>query len=249
MEHKTGCLVCGQELLYLSSNELVTCYYCGQQQATNVRCSSGHYVCDRCHSLSADDLIEQFCTHTDQTDPLEMAITLMKNPALKMHGPEHHFLVPAVLLTAYHNSQGASAAPGEGMTQAQTPEASLPAWIKKARKRAEDVKGGSCGFCGACGAGIGTGIFISVMTGSTPLSKWEWRLSNQMTAESLRVIAEHGGPRCCKRDTYLALLTAGKFLQEHFNRTLPMDEQVRCEFHLLNRECLELDCPFFPAET
>ncbi|MGR4064590.1 MAG: DUF5714 domain-containing protein, partial [Vulcanimicrobiaceae bacterium] len=32
---------------------------------------------------------------------LRMAITLMQNPVVNMHGPEHHFLVPAVLLAAY----------------------------------------------------------------------------------------------------------------------------------------------------
>jgi hypothetical protein len=34
-----------------------------------------------------------------------MALNLMKNPQIKMHGPEHHFLVPAVLLAAYYNTQ------------------------------------------------------------------------------------------------------------------------------------------------
>lgn len=27
----------------------------------------------------------------------------MRNPKLKIHGPEHHFLVPAVLLSSYYN--------------------------------------------------------------------------------------------------------------------------------------------------
>jgi len=56
--------------------------------------------------LAANDLIEQYCLHTGQTDPLEIAVTLMKNPALKMHGPEHHLLVPAVLLAAFYNQHG-----------------------------------------------------------------------------------------------------------------------------------------------
>jgi hypothetical protein len=71
-----------------------------------VRCIGGHFVCDRCHSLAANDLIEQYCLHTGQTDSLEIAVTLMKNPALKMHGPEHHLLVPAVLLAAFYNQHG-----------------------------------------------------------------------------------------------------------------------------------------------
>ncbi len=32
-----------------------------------------------------------------------MALNLMRSPQVKMHGPEHHFLVPAVRLAAYFN--------------------------------------------------------------------------------------------------------------------------------------------------
>jgi Family of unknown function (DUF5714) len=230
MEYKSGCLVCGAELVYLHQNESRSCFYCGQVQETSAYCANGHYVCDRCHSLGANDLIEQFCTHTQQTDPLEMAVTLMKNPAVKMHGPEHHFLVPAVLLAAFYNQQGADEKAGK---------------IKQARKRAEDVKGGFCGFCGDCGAAVGTGIFISLVTGATPLSRREWQLSNRMTAESLMSISDYGGPRCCKRDSYLAILSAGSFLKHNLNTILEMDESIQCEFSPLNKECLQGECPFY----
>ncbi|VUT25840.1 MAG: hypothetical protein MOIL_01256 [Candidatus Methanolliviera sp. GoM_oil] len=55
--------------------------------------------------------------------------------------------------------------------------------------------GGFCGYHGDCGAAVGTGIFISLITDATPLSKHEWKLSNLMTAKSLLSIANHGGPR------------------------------------------------------
>jgi hypothetical protein len=48
--------------------------------------------------------------------------------------------------------------------------------------------------CLVCGAGMGTGIFISIVTGATSLSIEEWRLSNLATAKSLLSISEHGGP-------------------------------------------------------
>jgi hypothetical protein len=223
-------LICGRELVYLQQNEMAHCTYCGQAQETNARCIDGHFVCDTCHSLSADDLIERTCAQTQATDPLELAITLMKNPALKMHGPEHHFLVPAVLLAAYYNRTGS--------------DDKLPR-IKQARKRAENVLGGFCGFYGACGAAVGTGIFVSVMTGATPLSGPEWKLSNRVTAECLMKIAAHGGPRCCKRDTFLALLSAGGFVKKHFEVDFMMDRRIQCSFHDLNRECLRENCPFY----
>lgn len=99
---KTGCLVCGKELVY-GKTEKMEYFYCHKIYESNVRCEAGHFVCDKCHSSSANELIENFCIATKLENPLEIALILMKNPKIKMHGPEHHFLVPASLLAAYYN--------------------------------------------------------------------------------------------------------------------------------------------------
>jgi hypothetical protein len=164
-------------------------------------------------------------------DPLEMALALMRNPAVKMHGPEHHFLVPAVLLSSYYNIKK------ENSEKERK--------LKDARKRASNVLGGFCGFYGDCGAAVGTGIFISLVTNSTPLSVEGWRLGNLMTSKSLYAIANYRGPRCCKRNTFLAIREAVKFLKENFNVAMKIKEDIRCEFIDLNKECLKAECPFY----
>ena len=232
MEYKSGCLFCGKELLYLKEPEELSCLFCKRVFSTQAKCVDNHFVCDACHALSANDLIERFTIASSSTDPVDMALTLMKSQSLKMHGPEHHFLVPAVLLCAFYN---AKAEPDEKETK-----------IKLARKRAENVLGGFCGFYGDCGAAVGTGIFVSVMTGATPLSKSEWRLSNLMTAKSLYTIANAGGPRCCKRNSLLALEEAVQFLKDHFG--VEIDSTIRklkCQFHPLNKECRKEECRFY----
>lgn len=230
MKYQSGCLVCGEPLQYYPAALEQTCAYCGGVFESAASCVQGHFICDTCHGAEADDLIERYCLQSSSRNPLEMAIALMSHPSVAMHGPEHHFLVPAVLLAAYHQVE---------------PDGDLPARLKQARKRAEGVRGGSCGFCGNCGAAVGTGIFISLVTGSTPLSKLGWQLSNRMTAESLMAVAEHGGPRCCKRDTFLALQTARAFVREQFDIVLEMSEPIRCDFSSMNKECLLADCPFY----
>jgi len=234
MEHKSGCLVCGEALVYAEHEFAAQCFYCGAATSTTVTCTNRHYVCDPCHSGSANELIQRYCATTETAAPLEMALTLMRNPKVKMHGPEHHFLVPAVLLAAYANRAGAS----------QEDRATKAKKIEIARRRAEDIKGGFCGFCGNCGAAVGTGIFLSVLTGATPLSREEWRLSNLVTAESLLAIANLGGPRCCKRDTFLAIQTAVAFLRRELRADLELPEPIRCEFNSLNKECIRGACPF-----
>ncbi|HVP15956.1 MAG TPA: DUF5714 domain-containing protein [candidate division Zixibacteria bacterium] len=177
-------------------------------------------------------LIENFCNTSKITDPLELALILMRNPKIKMHGPEHHFLVPAVLLAAYYNAKG-------DYTQKRLK-------IKEARSRSSKILGGFCGFYGDCGAAVGTGIFMSLITNSTPLSSREWRLSNLITAKSLLTIANHGGPRCCKRNTFLAINEAVNFLKENFDMRMEIDHNVICEFNDLNKECLKEKCPYYP---
>ena len=149
-------------------------------------------------SRPANDFIEQYCAVTDEADPLAMALTLMRNPSLKMHGPEHHFLVSAVLITAWCI---------ERENRDRT-----PLLLAEARFRAEDTRGDFCGKHGGCGAAMGAGIAYSIITGSSPLSAQEWRLANLMAATCLTAVAETGGPRCCKRDAFLSIMTAVEFL-------------------------------------
>jgi hypothetical protein len=229
-DFQAGCLVCGQPLIYFNEYRQLTCASCGKNYESQVSCESGHFVCDSCLKTSANDLIEKACIQSDSREPFDLAITLMKNPVIEMHGPEHHFLVPAVLLAACYNKLEKTAEKEKK--------------IHAARKRAENILDGFCGFYGACGAGIGTGIFVALYTDSDPLAREHWGLSNLMTAESLRCIGALGGPRCCKRDTFIALKSAVKFLRQIFDLHLEMPKTITCDFSDMNRQCLEDDCPF-----
>lgn len=230
-DQSRGCLVCGKDLEYLAEPRAATCIYCGEPATTDVICKEGHFVCDRCHRAPAEEIIARFCRSTTEIDPVAIARALMGTPQVKMHGPEHHFLVPAVLLAAFYNVQG----------RADDKQRK----IDQARQRASFIKGGFCGTHGDCGASVGTGIFVSLVTGATPLSREEWRLSNLVTAKSLETIALHGGPRCCKRNSFLAILTAVDFTREHFGVVMPVKKPVICGFSDRNKECLTKDCPFY----
>jgi hypothetical protein len=105
------------------------------------------------------------------------------------------------------------------------------------------VLGGFCGFQGACGAGIGNGIFFSMVTGGSPLTGKQRGLANRATAEALKVIGTMDAPRCCKRDTFLALLSAARFARKHLDIDFTA-KSPRCEFADMNRECIDESCPF-----
>lgn len=232
-KHTENCMICGSELIYFDDYMEVECMYCHKKYRSNVTCVDGHYICDICHSMDANELIENYCRKTEKTNPMEMAIDLMKNPTINMHGPEHHFLVPAVLLTSFYNIKG------EINKKAKK--------LAVAKMRAKDIKGGFCGFYGNCGAAVGTGIYISIITEATPLTKESWGLANLMTGTALISIAKISGPRCCKRNLFTAIKEAAKFTDEHFGIEMYDYENYNpiCSFKSRNKECLKLECPYF----
>ncbi|MBQ2687341.1 MAG: hypothetical protein IJF52_01775 [Clostridia bacterium] len=74
------------------------------------------------------------------------------------------------------------------------------------------MPGGACGYWGACGAA---------------LANEEWKLSNLMTAASLSAIGEVGGPRRCKRNSYIAITEAVKFAKEHLSVEMELTQQSK----------------------
>ena len=71
-----------------------------------------------------------------------------------------------------------------------------------------------------------------------------WGLSNKMTSSALDAIGEVGGPRCCKRDSYLAIARAVEFAREHLG--VEMDtEKIECSHSAQNNQCIGKRCPFF----
>lgn len=227
---KEECLICGEPLEYLSADILMECGICHKKERSKTRCIRGHYVCNDCHTRGLDAIIG-VCMAETSKDPIAIIEKMMDMPFCHMHGPEHHVMVGAALLTAYKNAGG---------------NVDLPGALSEMMDRGKSVPGGSCGFWGACGAGISTGMFISVITGSNPLSNEPFALSHQMTARSLGRIGEIGGPRCCKRDSFLSILSAIDFVKEHFGVEMEKHEVI-CHYASKNNQCIGRRCPFSKA--
>lgn len=184
-------------------------------------------VCNECHTKGMDSIIG-ICLAETSVNPVYIIEKLMSQSFCHMHGPEHHVMVGAALLTAYKNAGG---------------DIDLAEALVEMINRGKSVPGGACGFWGACGAGISTGIFIAILSKSTPLTNEPFALSNQMTSTALGRIGEVGGPRCCKRDSFLSILAAVDFVQEHFHIKMEKPEIV-CEYSHENNQCIGRRCPF-----
>ncbi|MDD5944699.1 MAG: DUF5714 domain-containing protein [Clostridia bacterium] len=224
---KDECIICKAPLEYLEQDIPMECEICHKKENSKTRCVNGHYVCNECHMQGMDSIFA-LCMEENSKSPINILEKMMSLPFCHMHGPEHHVMVGAALLTAYKNSGG---------------EIDLKKVLSEMRSRGMSVPGGACGFWGACGAGISAGMFVSIITGATPLAKESWGLSNLMTAKALNAIGEIGGPRCCKRDSYTAILAAIDFVKEHFGVEMEKTEAV-CTRSGMNNQCLGKICPY-----
>lgn len=226
----SNCLLCGAELEYFQTPRKMNCAICGNQYETTAACKNGHFICDSCHMEKGVTLILDVCGSSKSQNPIALMQQIMAQPEIYMHGPEHHVLVGAALLTAYRNSGG---------------EINLQPALLELQRRSQQIPGGACGFWGCCGAGVSAGIFVSIITGATPLHQEEWGLANQMTARALQAIGSLGGPRCCKRDSFTAVREAVLFVQEHFSVQMQLPERIVCGFSRFNEQCKKEACPYF----
>lgn len=64
------------------------------------------------------------------------------------------------------------------------------------------------------------------------------------TSAALGRLAKIGGPRCCKRDAFLALKEAVEYINEHYDLSLQMSE-MKCDYSDCNEQCIRQRCPFY----
>lgn len=224
---KEECLICKAPLEYLEENVVMECAICHKKENSKTHCIKGHYVCNECHTKGMDR-ITGMCLSERSKNPITIINKMMEMPFCHMHGPEHHVMVGAALLTAYYNAGG---------------KINLEQALLEIYQRGKEVPGGACGFWGACGAGISAGMYMSIITESTPLATEAWGMSNLMTSRALGAIGQIGGPRCCKRDSYLSIIEAVKFTKEKLGVEMEMGEVI-CTRSEQNNQCLQEVCPF-----
>lgn len=234
---KANCLICGKPLVYWEKAQEVTCHTCGKKEFGHSICEDGHYICDVCHRAEGVSYIIELCSSSDSCDPIEIMNEAMRDKSIYQNGPEHHTLIGAALITAFANA-GGKASNGEPLDK--------DAALAELKKRSMQVPGGTCGFWGTCGAAVSSGQAMSILNGSTPMKQEPWAQCQRLTSMILGRLADIGGPRCCKRTGYIAVLTAVPYINETLGSNMQLPSEVTCTFFSRNAECRRQECPFFP---
>jgi MoaA/NifB/PqqE/SkfB family radical SAM enzyme/SAM-dependent methyltransferase len=231
--HDSGCLVCGAPLHYQEVDSLARCHYCQAALPANAVCEQGHFVCDACHTTDGLAVIERVCQTTAETDLIALLNEVRRHPALPRHGPEHHVLVPAIILTAYRNLGGDV----------------TPAMIRTAISRGRSVPGGACGFLGVCGAATGVGIAFSLLLKANPVKPTERRQVQRAVQAVLGELTSLEAARCCQRECWLALRQAAKLSRELLTIPLQAVAPLVCRQAGDRPDCLQSRCPLWSGAS
>lgn len=211
------CLICKDRLEYLKADVLMECAICHKKENSKTRCVRGHYVCNECHTQGMDAIVG-LCMAETSKNPVAIIEKMMQMPFCHMHGPEHHVMVGAALLTAFKSAGG---------------EIDLRAALAEMVNRGKSVPGGACGFWGACGAGVSTGMFVSIISGL-----------HAAHGRAVCPVASDDGERAWRRSGRSAARAAASG-----TRFWPSGRQSACEGALRDRDGAGgHGLPFLPAE-
>lgn len=180
------------------------------------------------------DRLVEVCSDNACPDPVRLFRLMVREDCVPMHGPIHHCIVPMALVTAVWSVSR---------------DFDLASYLGEVVSRASEVPPAICGLWGCCGSAIGVGIFESVMTRTGPLSKGKrWGNCNRATSVALSAISDIGGPRCCKRNAVLSILSVCGTTERDFGCRLEPSTFV-CTRYNDSTECIGSKCPFFSAKV
>ena len=178
----------------------------------------------------AHERIYAHCLAYAGSDALECALELMRTDALRLHGPEHHYLTAASLCAAWCNAIGANKA----------------AHLENLKARCARIPPAVCGYYGVCGDSMAAGACASEMMGASYLSDESWQRVNELTSRTQAAIAASctRGPRCCKRTTFAVIIAASEWIHDTLGVDVAVHEGFKCGFFAENKQCLGKDCLF-----
>lgn len=174
--------------------------------------------------------IIEACTHEKSKNPLDIFYNIAQMDFVRIHGPEHHVLDGAALLTAFYNAGG---------------QIDLRTSLNELMKRGLQMPGATCGMWGVCGAVTSMGAALSIIDGTGPLSSDDsWGKHMEFTSKALHRLSQVGGPRCCKRDAFLSFQKAIQYVNENYDVELE-ESNIECRFSKKNEQCIKGKCPFY----
>ena len=178
--------------------------------------------------------ILEACLQETSTNPIIIFQHIANKSFIRIHGPEHHILDGAALLTAYYNAGG---------------NINLTSSLQELANRGLNMPGAICGNWGVCGAVTSLGAALSIIDQTGPLTtNISWGKHMEFTSKALYRLSQIGGPRCCKRDAFLSFQEAIIHINTNYDVVLE-SSNIHCTYSTQNNQCLKEKCPFYTKKV
>ena len=176
------------------------------------------------------ELIKKNLINQTSKNPIEIVKSLMHKDFINIHGPEHHYLDGASFMVTLHNA---------GLNF------NLNESLDILAERTIKMPGAMCGYWGMCGSVASIGAVLAIIDKTGPLSNDEhYKEHMEFTSRVINKMSEIGGPRCCKRNAFLSIISGVEYVKKHYGITLDLDDNIKCEFTSWNKQCIGSRCPF-----
>ncbi len=182
--------------------------------------------------------LEEMLMVSTSVVPAELIEQVMADSRCPAFGPLHHYAVGAVLLACWRNAEVSS-----------NRDELLHADLVEMAVRSSSVPGATCACWGICGAAVSAGMAYAIVRHNAPLVDEGWQEGQLLVSDLLARIARSGSPRCCKRDSRVAVSAAIPYFNALGGpRLLEWDQTPSCAVHKKNAVCMGSRCPYFPRE-
>jgi len=183
------------------------------------------YTLENKYELIKEEILKQ-----TSKNPIEIVKAIMHKEYINIHGPEHHYLDGAAFMIAYKNAGG---------------EIDIREALDKLKERTIKMPGAMCGQWGICGSTTSIGAVLSIIHEVEPLSDFSYYADDmEYTSSVIQKMSKIGGPRCCKRNAFISISSAIKFVKEKYGIEMELND-INCEFTNFNKKCIKERCPFF----
>lgn len=211
------------------------CDICGKNFISNYKCSNGHNLCTECLSRPMLAEARKICTVSTSKNPLEIAEEIMDSPAFSLVGCSHYLVAIFAILTAYRNSGG------------KVP--SMDDIVKRVHPRTALCPTSMCKIGGFCGVPLCLGI---TLIGLMEISDKSWEslreIANNMTRTCTNEVMSKdntGSIDCCKRNTFLTIVYASRFISSNLWVDMELPQKVYCKYSEGNPRCKKDTCGFY----
>ena len=231
-----GCLLCDQNINDIDTAFLVPCSICGTPTTILRPLQTPPYMCETCEEHETYTFVTDALLGNAALDPVTIMLDIVHERAVNICSNNFLYLTCGALLSSYLKTSNST---------------NLPRMLTLAKERIFALPRSACSLWSSYGIAQAAAIFGTLIAPHHENKSDPHSVSQHIVLKGLTSIAtsyyRHGGPRCCRRNAFVILLSTITFLRKHFDYPMAYPTNITCSFSNTSRSCGQPQCAFYPT--